>query len=60
MARGDVVIANSHYTADLIRMRYGTPLDRLRVIYRGVDDRWFDPAQGRAPARRLRCASSGA
>ena len=45
MARGDVVIANSQYTADLIRMRYGTPLDRLRVIYRGVDDRWFDPAK---------------
>ena len=45
MARGDVVIANSHYTADLIRMRYGTPLARLQVIYRGVDDRWFDPAK---------------
>lgn len=45
MARGDVVIANSHYTADLIRMRYGTPLPRLRVIYRGVDDRWFDAAK---------------
>ncbi len=42
MARGDVVIANSQYTADLIRMRYGTPLHRLNVIYRGVDDRWFD------------------
>ena len=42
MARGDVVIANSNYTADLIRMRYGTPLNRLEVIYRGVDDRWFD------------------
>ena len=27
MARGDAVIANSHYTADLIRMRYGTPRD---------------------------------
>ena len=24
MARGDAVIANSHYTSDLIRMRYGT------------------------------------
>ncbi len=45
MARGDVVIANSHYTSDLIRMRYGTPLERLRVIYRGVDDRWFDPGK---------------
>ncbi|HUJ37676.1 MAG TPA: glycosyltransferase family 4 protein [Hyphomicrobium sp.] len=45
MAHGDVVIANSHYTADLIRMRYGTPLDRLEVIYRGVDDRWFDTSK---------------
>ncbi len=44
MARGDTVIANSQYTADLIRMRYGTPSSRLRVIYRGVDDRYFDPA----------------
>lgn len=43
MARGDVVIANSHYTADLIRMRYGTPRAKLRVIYRGVDGRLFDP-----------------
>lgn len=44
MARGDAVIANSHYTADLIRMRYGTPRARLHVIYRGVDGRLFDPA----------------
>ena len=44
MARGEVVIANSHYTADLIRMRYGTPRAKLRVIYRGVDGRLFDPA----------------
>jgi glycosyltransferase involved in cell wall biosynthesis len=44
MARGDVVIANSHYTADLIRMRYGTPRAKLQVIYRGVDGRLFDPA----------------
>ena len=51
MARGDVVIANSHYTADLIRMRYGTPLDRLRVIYRGVDDRWFD--KGKIASQRV-------
>jgi glycosyltransferase involved in cell wall biosynthesis len=45
MARGDAVIANSHYTADLIRMRYGTPSSRLHVIYRGVDPTEFDPAQ---------------
>jgi len=43
MARGDAVIANSYYTADLIRMRYGTPLSRLRVIYRGLDPELFDP-----------------
>lgn len=42
MARSDVVIANSRYTADLIRSRYGTPEDRVRVIYRGVDAA-FDP-----------------
>ena len=44
MARGDAVIANSHYTSDLIRMRYGTPRAKLHVIYRGVDGRLFDPA----------------
>ncbi len=43
MARGDAVIANSHYTSDLIRMRYGTPRNKLHVIYRGVDGRLFDP-----------------
>ena len=44
MARGDVVIANSKYTAGLIRSRYGIPDERLRVIYRGVDVERFDPA----------------
>jgi glycosyltransferase involved in cell wall biosynthesis len=43
MARGDVVIANSRYTADLIRMRYGTPSARLNVVYRGVDQDYFAP-----------------
>jgi glycosyltransferase involved in cell wall biosynthesis len=45
MARGDVVIANSRYTADLIVQRYGTPRQRLVVIHRGVDCRLFDPAR---------------
>ena len=45
MARGDAVIANSHYTADLIRMRYGTPGARVHVIYRGLDAGEFDPDQ---------------
>ena len=37
MARGDVVIANSRYTADLIASRYAAPRERLEVIHRGVD-----------------------
>lgn len=44
MASGDAVIANSRYTADLIRERYGTPDARITVIHRGVDGRVFDPA----------------
>lgn len=37
MARSDMVIANSNYTADLIASRYGTERERIRVIYRGMD-----------------------
>lgn len=44
MARGDVTIANSQYTADLIRARYGTPIERIAVIPRGVDVERFDAA----------------
>ena len=44
MARADLVIANSHYTAGLVQDRYGTPGNRLRVIHRGVDMERFDPA----------------
>ena len=44
MARADVVIANSDYTAGLIRARYATPNERLVVIQRGVDGARFDPA----------------
>ena len=45
MARGDVVIANSRYTAGLIAGRYGTPAERVEVIHRGVDAAAFDPAR---------------
>jgi glycosyltransferase involved in cell wall biosynthesis len=45
MARGDVVIANSHFTANLIAGRYGTPRERIEVIHRGVDPVRFDPAR---------------
>lgn len=45
MARGDAVIANSNYTADLIRRRYHTPPERMVVIYRGVDLEAFTRAE---------------
>ncbi len=51
MARGDMVIANSHYTSRLIQSRYGTPEARIRVIHRGVDDAQFDPAKVSAARR---------
>jgi len=43
MARGDVVIANSEYTARLIAARHGTHRERIRVIYRGIDPAQFTP-----------------
>ena len=43
MARSDMVIANSEYTGRLIRERYGTPRERVRVIHRGVDVGQFSP-----------------
>lgn len=44
MARGDIVIANSYYTADLIRSAHQTEPQRLRVIHRGTDLQQFTPA----------------
>jgi glycosyltransferase involved in cell wall biosynthesis len=44
MARGDVVIANSNYTADLIRSVHAQVGDRIRVIPRGTDFAHFAPA----------------
>ena len=43
MAQGDVVIANSRYTAELIVRRYRTPRARIACIHRGVDVDRFDP-----------------
>ena len=42
MARADRVIANSAYTARLIRARYGTKDERIAIIPRGVDLEDFD------------------
>ncbi|MGU3537847.1 glycosyltransferase family 4 protein [Methylobacterium sp. A54F] len=56
MARGDVVIANSHYTADLIRSLHADQAgDRVRVIHRGTDLSAFSPlavGSGRVEALR--------
>lgn len=43
MVRADRVIANSGFTADLVKSRYGTDADRIVVIHRGVDLATFDP-----------------
>ena len=59
MARGDVTIANSHYTSRLIADRHNTPPERLVVIHRGVDTGRFDPAQI-ARSALLPCGRPGA
>ncbi len=43
MARGDRVIAVSHYIAALIETRYGIAGAQVRVVHGGVDTRIFDP-----------------
>jgi len=50
MARGDRVIANSRFTAELIGARHGTAEAKIRIIPRGVDLVQFDPGRI-APAR---------
>jgi glycosyltransferase involved in cell wall biosynthesis len=37
MARADRIIANSHFTAEVINSRYGTAEGRIVVIHRGID-----------------------
>ncbi len=44
MARGDAVICNSEYTAEIVRGRHPEAARRVGVIYRGVDLNAFDPA----------------
>ena len=44
MARGDLVLANSHYTADLIARTYPWARDSVRVVWPGIDLRTFQPA----------------
>lgn len=37
MARGNITIANSEFTANIIRQRHASVLQRLNVVHRGVD-----------------------
>ena len=43
MGRGDRVIANSLYTANLIASRHEGAQQRIRTIFRGLDSAIFDP-----------------
>ena len=45
MARGERVIAISHYVARRVAAGYAVPRGRLRIIPRGVDATLFDPGQ---------------
>jgi len=45
MAKGDIIIANSNFTADHILREHGSNPDRIRVIPRGVDMALFNPAR---------------
>ena len=44
MAKGEIVIAISHFIADMVHHRYGVDPTRIRTIHRGVDPAIFDPA----------------
>jgi glycosyltransferase involved in cell wall biosynthesis len=55
MSRGDRVIANSLYTANLIATRQHVARERIRVIYRGIDRATYDPLMvPPGPVARLR------
>ncbi|MCK5495888.1 MAG: glycosyltransferase, partial [Hyphomicrobiaceae bacterium] len=43
MGRGDRVIANSMYTANLVASRQHVAQKRIRTIFRGIDGAIFDP-----------------
>lgn len=57
MAKGELVIAISHYVASQIMASHGTDPRRIRVIHRGVDPAIFDP-QSVPPDRMVRLSAS--
>ncbi len=44
MAKGDLVIANSAFTAERIARLYPFAAEKIRIIERGIDFRIFDPS----------------
>ncbi|MSP01840.1 MAG: glycosyltransferase [Acetobacteraceae bacterium] len=43
MAKGEIVIAASHYVANVVQRQHKLAADRIRVIPRGIDPTVFDP-----------------
>ena len=43
MTAGRRVICPSTAVIDFIRQHYGTPLEKIRLVYRGIDPQQFDP-----------------
>lgn len=43
MAKGEIVIAASHYVSDVIQRQHKVPPNRIRVIPRGIDPVIYDP-----------------
>lgn len=57
MARGDIVIANSHYTADIIARRHAFAADRIEVVHRGSDlEAYSNTAENEARGKKLLAA----
>ncbi len=57
MVRSDIVIANSAWTADLIRTRYAVPDHKIAIIDRGIDPTVYDASWVSAERRaQLRAA----
>ena len=45
MTAGQRVICPSTAVIDFIRQHYGTPMEKIRLVYRGIDPQLFDPAK---------------
>jgi phosphatidylinositol alpha-1,6-mannosyltransferase len=55
LLRSSAVLANSDYTRNLLTRKFGVPEARIRIIYPGVEDRFFQarPARSGGPLKIL-------